>query len=94
MVAGSDVLKVNDAVVALVAPPASDIVTTGGSLVDTIDAVYKAGGVPVCVSAIADRTGGKVTFGDMGKLQLGGKAAATDDLPWPEMGFALVAAFY
>jgi len=42
-----------------------DIVTTGGSLVDTIDAVIKAGGEPVCVSAIADRTGGKVTFGDV-----------------------------
>ena len=42
-----------------------DIVTTGGSIVDTIDAVYKAGGVPVCVSVIADRTGGKVTFGDV-----------------------------
>ena len=42
-----------------------DIVTTGGSLIDTIDAVIKAGGEPVCVSAIADRTGGKVTFGDV-----------------------------
>jgi len=42
-----------------------DIVTTGGSLVDTIEAVIKAGGEPVCVSAIADRTGGKVTFGDV-----------------------------
>ena len=40
-----------------------DIVTTGGSLVDTIDAVRKAGGEPVCVSALADRTGGKVEFG-------------------------------
>jgi len=39
-----------------------DIVTTGGSLVDTIEAVRKAGGEPVCVSAIADRTGGKVQF--------------------------------
>ena len=29
------------------------------------DAVIKAGGEPVCVSAIADRTGGKVTFGDV-----------------------------
>ena len=42
-----------------------DIVTTGGSLVDTIEAVRKAGGVPVCVSALADRTGGKITFGDV-----------------------------
>lgn len=39
-----------------------DIVTTGGSLVDAIEAVRKAGGEPVAVAAVADRSGGKVNF--------------------------------
>jgi orotate phosphoribosyltransferase len=39
-----------------------DIVTTGGSLVDSVEAVRKAGGTPVLVAAIVDRSGGKVTF--------------------------------
>lgn len=39
-----------------------DIVTTGGSLVDAIEAVHRAGGEPVAVVAIADRSGGKVSF--------------------------------
>ena len=42
-----------------------DIVTTGGSLVDAVEAVRKAGGRPVCVAAIADRSGGKVDFGGL-----------------------------
>ena len=42
-----------------------DIVTTGGSLVDAIEAVRKAGGTPVCVAAVADRTGGKVDLGGL-----------------------------
>ncbi len=42
-----------------------DIVTTGGSLVDAIEAVRKAGGEPVAVAAVADRSGGKVDFGGL-----------------------------
>ena len=42
-----------------------DIVTTGGSLVDAIEAVRKAGGTPVGVAAVADRTGGRVDFGGL-----------------------------
>ena len=42
-----------------------DIVTTGGSLVDAIEAVRKAGGTPVGVAAVADRTGGWVDFGGL-----------------------------
>lgn len=42
-----------------------DIVTTGGSLVDAVEAVRKAGGTPVGVAAVADRTGGKVDFGGL-----------------------------
>ncbi|MAQ58173.1 MAG: orotate phosphoribosyltransferase [Chloroflexi bacterium] len=40
-----------------------DIVTTGGSLVDTIAAVRNAGADPVAVVSIADRTGGKIDLG-------------------------------
>jgi orotate phosphoribosyltransferase len=42
-----------------------DIVTTGGSLVDAIEAVRNAGGEPVAVAAIADRSGGKVQFDEL-----------------------------
>jgi orotate phosphoribosyltransferase len=42
-----------------------DIVTTGGSLVDAVEAVRKGGGTPVGVAAVADRTGGKVDFGGL-----------------------------
>ena len=34
-------------------------------LVDAVEAVRKGGGVPVCVAAVADRTGGKVDFGGL-----------------------------
>lgn len=40
-----------------------DIVTTGGSVVEVIDAVKAAGGVPVGVGLLVDRSGGKVDFG-------------------------------
>jgi orotate phosphoribosyltransferase len=40
-----------------------DVLTTGGSVRDVLDAVRKAGGVPVGVGVIIDRSGGKVDFG-------------------------------
>lgn len=40
-----------------------DIVTTGGSVKEVIDVVKKAGGVPVAVGLLVDRSGGKVDFG-------------------------------
>jgi orotate phosphoribosyltransferase len=40
-----------------------DILTTGGSVVQTIDAVREAGGEPVGVAVMVDRTGGQADFG-------------------------------
>ena len=42
-----------------------DIVTTGGSIREVIDVVKEHGGIPVAVSMLEDRSGGKATFGDV-----------------------------
>ncbi|MCF2600841.1 MAG: orotate phosphoribosyltransferase [Anaerovibrio sp.] len=42
-----------------------DIVTTGGSIREVIDVVKEHGGIPVAVSMLVDRSGGKATFGDV-----------------------------
>lgn len=42
-----------------------DIVTTGGSIKEVIEVVKEHGGVPVAVSMLVDRSGGKATFGDV-----------------------------
>ena len=42
-----------------------DIVTTGGSIHEVIDVVKEHGGIPVAVSMLVDRSGGKATFGDV-----------------------------
>ena len=42
-----------------------DITSTGEAVFDTLEAVRKAGGVPVCAAVIADRSGGKIDFGDV-----------------------------
>lgn len=42
-----------------------DIVTTGGSIREVIDVVKEHGGIPVAVSMLVDRSGGKSTFGDV-----------------------------
>lgn len=42
-----------------------DIVTTGGSIKEVIDVVKANGGIPVAVSMLVDRSGGKVNFGDV-----------------------------
>ena len=47
-----------------------DIVTTGGSVREVIDVVKKFGGVPVAVSMLVDRSGGKVNFGDVPSFAL------------------------
>ena len=39
-----------------------DIVTTGGSIKEVIDAVKTAGGTPVAISMLVDRSGGKLDF--------------------------------
>lgn len=40
-----------------------DVLTSGGSVRETIEAVRKAGGLPVGVAVMVDRSGGKVDFG-------------------------------
>ncbi|MFN8639831.1 MAG: orotate phosphoribosyltransferase [Dehalococcoidia bacterium] len=40
-----------------------DVLTTGGSVRETLEAVRRAGGVPVAVAVMVDRSGGKVDFG-------------------------------
>lgn len=40
-----------------------DILTTGGSVRDTLDAVEAQGGKPIGVGVLADRSGGSVDFG-------------------------------
>lgn len=42
-----------------------DIVTTGGSIREVIDVIKAAGGIPVAVSMLVDRSGGKATFEDV-----------------------------
>ena len=42
-----------------------DIVTTGGSIQEVIDVVRAAGAVPVAVSMLVDRSGGRARFGDV-----------------------------
>lgn len=39
-----------------------DIVTTGGSVQEVIDVVREAGGIPVAVGILVDRSGGKADF--------------------------------
>ena len=47
-----------------------DIVTTGGSIKEVIDVVKSLGAVPVAVSMLVDRSGGKADFGDVPKTAL------------------------
>ncbi len=42
-----------------------DVLTSGASVNDTIEAVRAAGGVPVGVAVMVDRSAGKVRFGDL-----------------------------
>ena len=42
-----------------------DVLTTGGSLRDTLDAVRSAGARPIAVAVLVDRTGGATRFGDL-----------------------------
>lgn len=47
-----------------------DIVTTGGSIKEVIEVVKEAGAVPVAVSMLVDRSGGKANFGDVPRTAL------------------------
>lgn len=47
-----------------------DVVTTGGSIREVIDAVKNFGGVPVAVGMLVDRSGGKAEFGGVPSFAL------------------------
>lgn len=66
-----------------------DIVTTGGSIKEVIDVVKEHGGVPVAVSMLVDRSGGKVSFGDvpcMALLHLDVEAYKPEECPLCQQG--------
>ena len=42
-----------------------DVLTTGGSVRDTLDAVVSAGGRPIGVGLVVDRTNGATSFGEL-----------------------------
>lgn len=61
-----------------------DIVTTGGSVREVVDVVKAAGGVPVAIGMLVDRTGGKVSFGDIpckALLHLNVESFTADECP-------------
>ena len=47
-----------------------DVVTTGGSIREVIDVVKSFGAIPVAVSMLVDRSGGKATFDDVPNFAL------------------------
>ena len=69
-----------------------DIVTTGGSIREVIDVVREFGGVPVAVSMLVDRCGGKVSFGDVpytALLHLNVEAYKPENCPLCQKGIPL-----
>lgn len=61
-----------------------DIVTTGGSIREVVDVVKAAGGVPVGIGMLVDRTGGKVSFGEVpykALLHLNVESFTADECP-------------
>ncbi len=69
-----------------------DIVTTGGSIREVIDVVREFGGVPVAVSMLVDRSGGKVSFGDVpytALLHLNVEAYKPENCPLCQQGIPL-----
>ncbi|MBQ9479025.1 MAG: orotate phosphoribosyltransferase, partial [Selenomonadaceae bacterium] len=61
-----------------------DIVTTGGSIKEVINVVKEFGGTPVAVSMLVDRSGGKVSFGDVPStalLRMNVETYQPDDCP-------------
>ena len=68
-----------------------DVLTTGSSLRDTLAAVRAAGGEPVGVAVIVDRTAGRTNFGlpFYGCLTLEIETHAAEDCPLCAQGVAL-----
>ena len=69
-----------------------DIVTTGGSIKEVIDVVKANGGIPVAVSMLVDRSGGKVNFGDVpctALLHLNVETYKPEDCPLCKQGIPM-----
>ena len=69
-----------------------DIVTTGGSIREVIDVVKEHGGIPVAVSMLVDRSGGKATFGDVPStalLHMDVQTYQPDECPLCKQGLTL-----
>lgn len=69
-----------------------DIVTTGGSIREVIDVVKEHGGIPVAVSMLVDRSGGKATFGDVpctALLHMDVQTYAPDECPLCKQGIPM-----
>ena len=69
-----------------------DIVTTGGSIREVIDVVKEHGGIPVAVSMLVDRSGGKATFGDVPStalLHMDVQTYQPDDCPLCKQGIPM-----
>ena len=69
-----------------------DVLTTGGSLRQTIAAVERAGGQPVAVAVLIDRSGGRTDFGlpFLAGMTLDIESYAPDDCPQCEAGEPLI----
>ena len=72
--------------------PDEIIVTTGGSIKEVIDVVKANGGIPVAVSMLVDRSGGKVNFGDVpctALLHLNVETYKPEDCPLCKQGIPM-----
>ena len=68
------------------------IVDTGGSIREVIDVVKEHGGIPVAVSMLVDRSGGKATFGDVPStalLHMDVKTYQPDECPLCKQGIPM-----
>lgn len=70
-----------------------DVVTTGGSVREVLDVVAEAGGEPVGVGLLVDRSGGKVDFGARTEalLRLEVEAYPPDECPLCRRGVPITA---
>ncbi|MDE2965951.1 MAG: phosphoribosyltransferase family protein [Chloroflexota bacterium] len=69
-----------------------DVLTTGGSVNDTLDAVVNAGGTPIGVGLVVDRTNGATSFGELDTfacLAIDVASYAPDDCELCEAGLEL-----
>ena len=69
-----------------------DIVTTGGSIKEVIEVVKAHGGIPVAVSMLVDRSGGKANFGDVpctALLHMNVETYKPEECPMCKQGLAM-----